>query len=80
MQVIKFFTFGKPDVLKVEDVPMPDHIGARQCIISVTYAGVNMLDTVHRRGLYPIELGPSGSKIGVECVGIVEVVEKNAPW
>jgi NADPH2:quinone reductase len=61
---------GGPDVLRYEEVtdepPRPGEVTVRHTAI-----GLNMIDTYHRSGLYPLPL-PHG--IGMEAAGVVEAV------
>ena len=61
---------GSPDVMQWEDVEVGEP-GEGQARIRHTAIGVNLLDTYHRSGLYPLPL-PTG--IGSEAAGIVEAV------
>ena len=60
MQAIRVHTFGGPEVLRLEDVPVPDP-GPGQVLLRVEAAGVNFIDVYHRTGLYkqplPLTLG-----------------------
>jgi len=57
-------------VLRYENVDLPDP-GAGEVRIRHTAIGLNLIDTYHRSGLYPMEL-PSG--LGSEAAGIVDAV------
>ncbi len=61
---------GGPDVLRWEDVEVPEP-GPGQVLIRHTAIGLNYIDTYHRSGLYPQPL-PTG--LGTEAAGIVEAV------
>ncbi len=61
---------GSPDVMRWEDVEVGEP-GEGQARIRHTAVGVNLIDTYHRSGLYPLPL-PTG--IGSEAAGIVEAV------
>lgn len=69
-KAIRFHSFGGPEVLKYEDVELPDP-GLGEVRIRHTAIGVNLIDTYHRSGLYPLEL-PSG--LGSEAAGVVEAL------
>jgi NADPH2:quinone reductase len=61
---------GGPEVLRLEaaDLPAP---GPGEARVRHQAIGVNLVDTYHRSGLYPLPL-PSG--LGVEAAGVVEAV------
>jgi NADPH2:quinone reductase len=55
---------GDADQLKVEtDFPTPK-LGAGQVIVKNEFAGINFIDTYHRKGLYPRELPFIGGQEG----------------
>jgi NADPH2:quinone reductase len=62
---------GGPDALRCEDVEVPPP-GPGEAQLRQTAVGVNMLDTYHRSGLYPLPTMPHG--IGAEAAGVVEAV------
>lgn len=70
MKAIRIHETGDPDVLKYEDAPLPEP-GAGQVRVKVKAAGVNFIDTYHRRGWYPI---PAPFTPGVEAAGVVDAV------
>ena len=70
VKAIRIHETGGPDVMKLEDVDLPDP-GPGQARVKHTAIGLNYIDTYHRSGLYPVPL-PSG--IGLEAAGIVEAV------
>ena len=67
MQAIGFETPGGPDVLRIEDAPLPQ-IGANDVLIKVAYAGVNRPDCIQRAGNYPAPAGASPI-LGLEVSG-----------
>ncbi len=67
---IRIYEFGGPDVLRWEEVDVPDP-GEGEAQIRHTAIGLNFIDTYHRTGLYPVGL-PTG--LGSEASGIVEAV------
>lgn len=69
-KVIRIYEFGGPDVLRWEEVDVPDP-GEGEVQIRHTAIGLNFIDTYHRTGLYPVDL-PTG--LGSEATGIVEAV------
>ncbi len=66
MKAIRIHNTGNPDVLKYEDIPTPEP-GPGQVRVQVKAAGVNFIDTYHRRGWYPI---PAPFTPGVEAAGV----------
>ena len=70
VRAIRVHAPGGPDVLRLEDVPVPTP-GPGQALIRVEAAGVNFIDVYHRTGLYrqPLPL-----TLGREAGGTVEAV------
>jgi NADPH2:quinone reductase len=68
MQAIRFHTYGGPEVLQLEEIPVPE-IKADEVLVRVQAAGVNYIDVYQRMGLYktPVPFGP-----GIEGAGIIE--------
>ncbi|WP_298335756.1 NAD(P)H-quinone oxidoreductase [uncultured Erythrobacter sp.] len=72
MQAIGFEQPGGPDVLRVEEAPLPQ-IGSGDVLIKVAYAGVNRPDCIQRAGNYPAPPGASpilGLEVAGEVVGV----------
>jgi NADPH:quinone reductase len=67
VQAIRIEQFGGPEVLRVQDVPVPDP-GRGEVLIEVEAAGLNFVDVYHRTGLYPGELPLT---LGREAAGTV---------
>jgi NADPH2:quinone reductase len=67
-KAIRFHSFGGPEVLCYETVELGEP-GPGEVRIRHTAIGLNLIDTYHRSGLYPLEL-PSG--LGSEAAGVVE--------
>lgn len=67
---IRIHEYGGPEVLRWEQTDLPEP-AAGEARVRHTAVGLNLIDTYHRTGLYPLEL-PSG--IGSEAAGIVEAV------
>ncbi len=66
---------GDADALKVEnDFPVPK-MGPGQVIVKNEYAGINFIDTYHRKGMYPRDLPFIG---GQEGGGTVAAVSEEA--
>jgi NADPH2:quinone reductase len=73
MRAIRFYETGTPDVLRLENLPIPTPQPA-QVRIKVETMGVNFADTIRRRGeYYPAPLVLPAIP-GMEVVGIVDAV------
>jgi NADPH:quinone reductase len=59
---------GGPEVLDYESFPAPEP-GPGEALIRHSAIGVNMIDTYHRSGLYPV---PLPATLGVEGAGVIE--------
>ena len=55
MRAIRIHAVGGPEVLQLEDVPVPSP-GPGQVLIRVEAAGINFIDIYRRTGLYPARL------------------------
>ncbi|MFK0155214.1 quinone oxidoreductase family protein [Streptomyces sp. NPDC090493] len=69
MRVISVPGFGSPDVLRVEERPVPEP-SPSEVLVEVKAAGVNLMDSYMRRGLMagvvpPVSLGADGSGVVV---------------
>jgi NADPH2:quinone reductase len=70
MQAIRFHRHGGPEVLRLEDVPVPEP-AAGELLVRVEAAGVNYADTVRRWGdHYPVPT-PLPAIAGAEFAGTV---------
>jgi NADPH:quinone reductase len=67
-RAIRFARTGGPEVLTLEDVPLPEP-KAGEALVRHHAVGVNFIDVYHRNGLYAVPL-PSG--LGSEAAGVVE--------
>src|SRR5262249_36914818 len=67
---IRIHEHGGPEVLRLEDVPVPDP-GPGEARIRQRAVGVNFIDVYHRTGLYPLSLP---AVLGSEGAGVVEAV------
>jgi NADPH2:quinone reductase len=67
---VRLHTTGSPDVLKLEDIDLPEP-GAGEVRIRHTAIGLNFQDIYTRSGRYPAPM-PSG--LGTEAAGVVEAV------
>jgi NADPH2:quinone reductase len=70
MKAIRVQETGDPDVLHLEDVPVPK-AGPGQVRVRVHAAGVNFIDVYYRTGAYARELPFT---LGVEAAGVVDTV------
>jgi NADPH2:quinone reductase len=68
MKAIRFHSYGGPEVLKLEEIPIPEP-GTGQALVRVVAAGVNFIDVNQRNGSYKV---PLPYTCGVEGAGIVE--------
>jgi len=68
MKAIRFHTYGGPEVLRLEEVSVPE-IKPDEVLIRVHAAGVNFIDVYQRTGLYktPLPFIP-----GIEGAGVIE--------
>jgi len=70
MRAIRFHETGGPEKLRFDDLPDPEP-AAGQLALRVEAAGVNFIDTYHRRGLYPV---PLPRVLGSEVAGSVTAI------
>ena len=70
MKAIRIHGFGGPEVLREDDLPLPEP-GPGQARVKLAAAGVNFIDTYHRKGLYP---GQLPFTLGQEGAGVVDAV------
>jgi NADPH2:quinone reductase len=68
VKAIRVHGTGGPEVLRLEEVPVPTP-GPGQVLIRVEAAGVNFIDVYQRKGLYPVQLPFTP---GREAAGVVE--------
>jgi NADPH2:quinone reductase len=68
MKAIRFHAYGGPEVLQLEEIPVPE-IKPDEVLIRVRAAGVNFIDIYQRTGVYktPLPLVP-----GIEGAGAIE--------
>ncbi|MBL8132507.1 MAG: quinone oxidoreductase [Anaerolineae bacterium] len=74
MKAVRFHEYGEVDVLRYEDIPVPEP-GAGQVRVKVAASGVNFIDTYQRRGRYPV---PLPSIPGNEGSGVVDAIGEGA--
>ncbi len=76
MKAIRIEQYGGPEVLRLQDIPVPDP-GAGEVLVRMAHAGINVMDAGTRKGLfansetYQIHLPTT---IGMEGAGTVERV------
>ena len=70
MKAIRFHAYGGPEVLRLDEIPVPE-IQPDEVLVRVRAAGVNFLDAYQRTGLYKTSL-PFGP--GMEGAGVIEKV------
>jgi NADPH2:quinone reductase len=70
MRQIAIRRHGGPEVLEIEDAPVPEP-GPGQARVALEAAGVNFIDVYYRNGLYKVDLPVVP---GSEGAGVVEVV------
>jgi NADPH:quinone reductase-like Zn-dependent oxidoreductase len=84
MKAIRYYTYGSPDVLQLQDVEMPA-IGDDELLIRVRAAAVNPLDWHFMRGMPYLARLQSGlarpktssRRLGADMAGSVEAVGAN---
>ena len=69
MNAIHFDAPGTADVLKLQNMPLPE-LAEGMVLIAVAYAGVNRPDVIQRTGLYPPPKGAS-PLLGLEISGTI---------
>ena len=72
MRAIRVAQFGEPEVLKLEEVPLPTP-AAGQVLVHVRAVGVNPYETYMRAGTYPIKPQLPYTP-GSDAAGVVESV------
>ncbi len=70
MHAIRIHEFGGPEVLRYDEVPLPEP-GAGEARVKIDAVGVNYIDIYQRTGQYP---GPLPTIPGREAAGTVDVV------
>ncbi len=68
MRGIRFHRTGGPEVLQLDEIPLPEP-GPGEVRIALRFAGVNFIDTYLRSGLY--DPGPLPALAGKEGAGVV---------
>jgi NADPH2:quinone reductase len=70
MKAVRVHSFGGPEVLRYEEVPLPEP-GSGEARVKIEVAGVNFIDIYHRTGQYR---GQLPMILGMEAAGVVDVV------
>jgi NADPH2:quinone reductase len=70
MKAIRIHEFGGPEVLRYEEVPLPEP-GQGQARVRIEAAGINFIDIYHRTGQYKNNLPLT---LGQEAAGVVDAV------
>lgn len=70
MKAVAIEQFGGPEAMQIIDTPVPQP-AAGEVRVKMHVIGVNLIDTYHRSGLYPM---PLPARIGVEGAGEIEAV------
>jgi len=70
MRAIRVHEVGGPEVLRLEELPLPEP-GPGEVLVRLQAIGVNFIDTYKRKGLYPV---PTPFTLGEEGAGVVEKV------
>lgn len=70
MKAIRMYETGGPEVLRYEDIELPDP-AAGEVGVKIAAAGVNYIDIYQRTGLYKV---PLPFTLGSEAAGVVEAV------
>lgn len=73
MKAIVITQFGGPEVLEVQERPVPD-VNPGQILIQVHAAGINRPDVFQRKGNYSAPLGVVADIPGLEVAGVVHAV------
>jgi NADPH2:quinone reductase len=76
MRAVRITETGGPEVLAVSDGPEPEPQDG-ELLVDVAVAGVNFIDTYHRKGAYPI---PLPFQLGLEGVGRVVGTGERVAW
>jgi NADPH2:quinone reductase len=70
MRAIRVHRNGGPEVLQVEEIPVPAP-GPGEALVRIAASGVNFIDVYQREGRYPI---PLPFTLGSEAAGVIEEV------
>lgn len=70
MRAIRIHEYGGLEVLRIEDVPLPEP-GPGEARIKIQASGVNFIDVYQRTGQYPLQLP---AILGGEAAGVVDAL------
>ena len=70
MKAIRVHNYGGPEVLKLENIPIPEP-KTGEARVKLEASGVNFIDVYHRTGLYPQKMPFT---LGMEGAGMVDAV------
>jgi NADPH2:quinone reductase len=70
MKAVRVHNYGGPEVLTLEDIPVPEPKPG-EARVKIEASGVNFIDIYHRTGLYPLK---TPFTLGMEGAGIVDAV------
>jgi len=70
MKAIRVHKYGGPEVLTLEEVPIPEP-KAGEARVKIEAIGVNYVDIYHRTGFYPLQ---TPFTLGQEAAGVVDAV------
>ena len=70
MKAIRVHDFGGPEVLKYEEIPVPEP-KAGEARVKIQAIGLNFIDVYHRTGLYPLN---RPFTLGMEAAGVVDSI------
>lgn len=73
MKAVRVHQYGGPEVLKHDDIPVPDP-KAGEARVKIEATGLNYIDIYHRTGLYQL---PLPFTLGREAAGTVDAVGPN---
>jgi NADPH2:quinone reductase len=73
MKAVRVHKYGGPDVLTLEEMPVPEP-KAGEARVKIEAIGVNYIDVYQRTGLYPLQ---TPFTLGTEGAGIVDAVGPN---
>ncbi|HTW86743.1 MAG TPA: alcohol dehydrogenase catalytic domain-containing protein, partial [Candidatus Binataceae bacterium] len=75
MKAIVARELGSPDVLELKDVPKPA-LKEGEILVQLKFAGVNMVDTIERRGLFQDVPRTTPYVPGLEGSGLVSAISR----
>jgi NADPH2:quinone reductase len=70
MKAIRVHKYGDPEVLTLEDIPVPEP-KAGEARVRLEAIGVNFIDIYQRTGLYPLQ---TPFTLGSEAAGVIDAV------